>query len=83
MSEMRKLMESLSAIDAPVQEPVQEDFVGREITNQVHDLMDEGVLDPRVVADAALKYMSENDVRDMAQANEFFPPEYEDEEHEW
>ncbi len=42
----------------------------REVTNQLHELMDDGTLDPRAVADAALKYLSEDDVKDMAHANE-------------
>lgn len=49
----------------------------RDTTNALHVMMDEGVLDPRQVADACLKYMSEDDVADMAHANEF--PTSEDE----
>lgn len=52
----------------------------RDATNRVHDAMDEGILDPRAVADAALSYMSEDEVADMAHANEFFPDDYSDEE---
>jgi len=42
----------------------------RQVTNALHTMMDEGILDPRTVADACLKYMSKDDVRDMAHANE-------------
>jgi hypothetical protein len=42
----------------------------RKVTNRLHELMDEGDLDPRAVADAALCYLSEDDVALMAHANE-------------
>ena len=42
----------------------------REVTIKLHEYMDEGMLDPRVVADAALTYMSEADVAEMARINE-------------
>ena len=45
----------------------------RKDTNALHELMDNGVLDPRVVADACLKYMSEYEVGNMAFLNEFTP----------
>ena len=38
----------------------------RAATNKVHELMDDGVLDPRMVADACLAYMSEAEVADLA-----------------
>ena len=47
-------------------ESVQEGFGPREATNKVHELMDDGLLDPRMVADACLSYMSEAEVADMA-----------------
>jgi len=71
MNEMKKLMEAI--------EKIEENYYGgghynapdvRKATNKLHELMDEGLLDPRAVADAALKYMSEDDVADMAHANE-------------
>ena len=43
----------------------------REVTNKVHESMDDGMMDPRDVADAALKYMSEDDVADMARSNDW------------
>ena len=66
MNEMRKLMETIVKID--------EDFGNapdvRKATNKLHELMDEQMLDPRAVADAALKYMSEDDVAEMSRINE-------------
>ncbi len=64
MNEMRKLMESI------------EEAYGtggpREATRALHELMDEGMLDARTVADACLSYMSEAEVADMADSNYFF-----------
>lgn len=51
----------------------------RETTNKVMELVDEGVLNPRDVLLMALKWMSEDDVKSMAEANELFKEE-EDEE---
>jgi hypothetical protein len=42
--------------------------------------MDEGGLDRDTVIMAALNYLSEDDVKDMAQANGFFDDEDEDED---
>ena len=47
----------------------------REITLSIYELMDEGILDPRQVADAALRYMSEADVADMARQYEWLDDE--------
>ena len=51
----------------------------RMYTNMVLEMVDEGILDKDVVIMACLKYMSEAEVRDMAEANGFVP---EDEEEE-
>ena len=51
----------------------------RKYTNMVLEMVDEGILDKDVVIMACLKYMSEAEVRDMAEANGFIP---EDEEEE-
>ena len=51
----------------------------RKYTNLVLEMVDEGILDKDVVIMACLKYMSEAEVRDMAEANGFIP---EDEEEE-
>jgi hypothetical protein len=41
----------------------------RKVTNQLYDLVDEGVLDWETIARACLSYMSEHDVADMAHYN--------------
>lgn len=43
----------------------------RKVTNQILEMIDEGVLDRDMVIRAALCYMSEADVADMAYCNEF------------
>ena len=55
----------------------------REATNRILELVEEGMLDRDTVIMACLKYMSEDDVADMAHSNEFFRNEDEDEEDEW
>jgi hypothetical protein len=63
--------------------------MSREATNKILELVEEGILDRDTVIMACLKYMSEDDVADMAHANEFFEEEdYEDDgqpswEQEW
>lgn len=52
----------------------------RRTTNKLHELMDEGVLDPRAVADACLCYMSESQVHDMARCNELYLEEWDEED---
>ena len=54
----------------------------REATNRILELVEEGLLDRDAVIMACLKYMSEDDVADMAHANEFFLDEDEDEEED-
>ncbi len=54
----------------------------REATNRILELVEEGLLDRDTVILACLKYMSEDDVADMAHANEFFLDEDEEDE-EW
>ena len=44
--------------------------MSRECTNQLLEMIDEGLLDARDVVLCCLKYMSEDDVRDMAHVNE-------------
>jgi hypothetical protein len=50
----------------------------RQSTERILELVEEGLLDKDTVIMACLKYMSEDDVADMARINEFFL--YEDEE---
>lgn len=53
----------------------------RDYTNKLLEMIDEGLLDARTVALACMNYMSEDEVEDMAKANEFLEePEEEEEE---
>lgn len=56
----------------------------RNATNRILELIEEGVLRPETVVMAALKYMSEDEVADMAHINEFdqFWDEAEDEDED-
>lgn len=59
--------------------------MAREATTRILEMVDEGILDRDTIIMACLKYMSEDDVADMAHANEFFPEEeveVEDDEEE-
>lgn len=44
----------------------------RKATNKILEMVEEGLLDRDTVITACLKYMSEDDVADMARANEMF-----------
>ena len=50
----------------------------RKATNKLIDLAEEGTLSWETIARAALNYMSEDEVADMAQYNEFIEDEEED-----
>ena len=47
--------------------------MARQYTNLVLEMVEDGILDKDTVIMACLKYMSDDQVRDMAEANEFFP----------
>jgi hypothetical protein len=53
-------------------------MMSREITNKLYDLVDEGVLTWEQIGKAALGYMSEYGVADMAEAEGFVDFEEED-----
>ena len=56
----------------------------REYTNKLIAMMDEGLITAEAVAEMALAYMSEDDVKDMCRANDLLLDEDEDtEEEEW
>lgn len=61
----------------------------RPATSKLLDMMDEGVIDARTVADMALSWLSESDVADMMRANDIIDEEDEeddgqpDEAQEW
>lgn len=50
----------------------------REATNKVLEMVDNGILNPRDALLMALKWMSEDDVKAMAEANELFVEDEED-----
>ena len=52
----------------------------RKVTKKILELIEEGVLDAEVVVNACLKYMSEADVLDMAEENEFLDEAVEEED---
>jgi hypothetical protein len=54
----------------------------REYTNKLLEMVEEGLLDKDMVIMACVKYMSEDDVKGMMEANEMIEEEDEDEE-EW
>jgi hypothetical protein len=47
----------------------------REVTNKILGAIDEGLLTPQQVAEAALRFLSEDDVAKMAHNEEFFVTE--------
>ena len=63
--------------------------MSREITNKLYDLVDEGMLTWEQIGKAALGYMREYDVADMAETEGFVEPEEEEddgqptEQEEW
>jgi hypothetical protein len=54
----------------------------RQATCKLIEMMDDGILDPKVVAEAALSWMSDDDVERFANAYEFFYDDEEDEDEE-
>ena len=52
----------------------------RAITNKILAAMDDGLLTPQQVAEAALRFLSEDDVAQMAHNEEFFSNEDQDDE---
>jgi hypothetical protein len=56
----------------------------REYTSKLIAMMDEGLISAEAVAEMALAYMSEDDVKDMCRANDLLlDEEDEDDEEEW
>jgi hypothetical protein len=54
----------------------------RKITNKIHAAMEEGTLSYQQVAEAALIFLSEDDVARMAHGEEFFMHEDDEDEDE-
>lgn len=44
--------------------------MSREFTNKLYDMVDDGLLSADSVVTMCLKYMSEDDVKDMMECNE-------------
>ena len=57
----------------------------RKQTTKLLEMMDEGMISAAAVAEMALAYMSEDDVKDMVRSNDLMPwlEDDEDEEEEW
>jgi hypothetical protein len=45
----------------------------REYTTKLLEMMDEGMISAEAVAEMALAYMSEDDVKDMVRSNDLMP----------
>ena len=54
----------------------------RQATDKILEMVEEGILDKDTVIMSCLKYMSEDDVADMAHSNEFFLDEEDEEDEE-
>jgi len=54
----------------------------RKYTRQLLDMIEDGLLDRDTVIMACVKYMSEDQVQDMMEQNEFVPEQFEDEDEE-
>jgi len=52
----------------------------RKYTNMLLEMIEDGLLDRDTVIMACVKFMSEDEVQDMMEANEFIEEQYEDEE---
>lgn len=50
----------------------------RQATNKILEMIEAGLLDPKDVVLMCLKWMSEDDVKEMAEANELFEEDTED-----
>lgn len=57
-----------------------DEYFSRKNTIRLLELIDEGVLDPIQVLTAALNWHSDHEVGEMAESNQFFSPDDEDEE---
>ena len=54
----------------------------RQATDKILEMVEQGILDRDTVIMSCLKYMSEDDVADMAHSNEFFINEEEEDDEE-
>lgn len=56
------------------------EYMSRKVTNELYELAEQGVISWELLATACMKYMSEDDVADMAHCNEFLEEELEEDE---
>ena len=90
MNDMRKLLDCFANVDPSVLKfheidesyLITEDHDVRQATNKVLEAIDEGLLDANDVVSACLSYMSESDVAQMTEMNDWFQWEDED-DSEW
>ena len=54
----------------------------RQATDKILEMVEEGILDKDMVIMSCLKYMAEDEVADMAQMNEFFINEEEEDDND-
>tara|TARA_A100000164_G_scaffold312127_1_gene290366 strand:- start:93 stop:329 length:237 start_codon:yes stop_codon:yes gene_type:complete len=54
----------------------------RQATDKILEMVEQGILDKDTVIMSCLKYMSEDDVADMAHSNEFFINEEDEDDDE-
>lgn len=54
----------------------------RPATNRLIDMMDEGLIDARAVADMCLSWLSEHDVAEMMKANDIIEQDEDEEDEE-
>ena len=55
----------------------------RKYTNMLLEMIEDGLLDRDTVIMACVKFMSEAEVQDMMEANEFIEEQFEDEDEDW
>lgn len=53
--------------------------MARKFTNKLYDYIDNGLIDKDTVITACLKYMSEDEVKDMIEHNDLFETDEEEE----
>jgi hypothetical protein len=51
--------------------------MARQYTNQLLEMVDDGIIDPQSVLNMCLKYMPEDEVREMMEMNELLEEEEE------
>jgi len=52
----------------------------REYTNKLYEMLEDGLIDKDVLINAFCSYMSEDDIKDLMECNEFIQEEDDDDE---